>query len=79
MSTKAWLRAGATGLIVALSGLAGCEGSGGGAPLPDTGGAGIPGVRGPVSSKMPKRAAGKASPAQEKEADSPKAETPPGS
>lgn len=51
------LRGGILGLSLILGGLAGCE-SGGGPPLPETGGAGIPGVKGPVSPTMPKRAAG---------------------
>jgi hypothetical protein len=58
MRARAWLRCGIAGLILSLGVLAGCEGGGGG-PLPPTGGAGIPGVRGPVSSKMPKAAPGK--------------------
>jgi hypothetical protein len=59
MTARARLRFGIAGLMVGLVGLAGCEG-GGGEPLPETGGAGIPGVRGPVSSKMPQPVPGKA-------------------
>jgi hypothetical protein len=58
MSRRTLLRGGITSLLVALGGLAGCEG-GGGDPLPETGGAGIPGRKGAVSSNMPKAGAAK--------------------
>jgi hypothetical protein len=61
MSGRTLLHGGIAGLLVALGGLVGCE-SGGGPPLPETGGAGIPGVRGPVGPNMPKGAPGKARP-----------------
>jgi hypothetical protein len=52
------------GLVLGLGCLAACDGDGGTAPAPG-GGAGIPNVRGPVSSKMPTKGAGKGSQVQE--------------
>ncbi len=53
MSARMLLHGRLAGLWLALGGLIGCEGGGGG-PRPETGGAGIPGVRGPVAPNMPK-------------------------
>ncbi len=62
MSVRIVLPGGIVGLMLVLGYLAGCDGSQGTAP--PTGGAGIPGVRGPVSSQMPKAGAGKGARAQ---------------
>ena len=48
MRRTSWLPGGIAGLLMGLGALSGCEG-GGGEPLPPTGGAGIPGVRGPAA------------------------------
>jgi hypothetical protein len=57
MFIRTALRTGIAGLVLGIGSLAGCDGGGGTAP--ETGGAGIPGVRGPVSSRMPKAVPGK--------------------
>jgi hypothetical protein len=64
MNSHKYININISGILVAVVGLAGCEG--GGAPVPPTGGAGIPTNRGPVSSKMPKGAAGNNKPAAQK-------------
>jgi hypothetical protein len=51
------------GLVLGLGCLAACDGGESTAPVTG-GGAGIPKLRGPVSSKMPKPGAGKGSPVQ---------------
>ena len=71
MSARAVIHCcGIGGLLVSLVGLAGC-GDGGGEPLPPTGGAGIPGVRGPAAPDMSKGAPGQASPGTPKANPSP--------
>jgi hypothetical protein len=50
MANRKWFHGGIAGLMMALGGLVGCEG-GGGEPRPETGGAGIPGLRGPAAPK----------------------------
>jgi len=48
MSTRALFYGGIAGVLLALGSQVGCSGDGGGPPLPPTGGAGIPGLRGPI-------------------------------
>jgi hypothetical protein len=62
MSARTLFHGRLAAMCLALAGLIGCEG-GGGEPRPETGGAGIPGVRGPAAPNMPKGGAGKGRPA----------------